>query len=184
MRSICDNAGHEPISARTGSISGRRSRHAQASKSSSISHRLIAVAMALPAAPIAGLPRCPYTKIQLNAAFDRFATITVHTIGATRCMACRLCRSTTNTRYGATPAIEIRKYVDASPTISPGCRSVVNTVGAGAMHRAQKTQNPAAMISPRCIARATDSVSPAPTACATIGSSAMRLPVARIVTLK
>jgi hypothetical protein len=52
-----------------------------------ITHRLIAVAIELPATPSAGLPRCPYTNTQLNPAFVRFAAIIVHTTGATRCMA-------------------------------------------------------------------------------------------------
>ena len=44
---------------------------------------------------------CPYCAVGCG-------TI-VHTIGATRCMACKLCRNTANARNGTTPAIEMRR---------------------------------------------------------------------------
>ena len=72
-----------------------------------INQRLASVASALPDAPRAGLPRCPYTKTQLSPALQRFAPTIVHTIGATRCSACSAWRKTTNTRNGRTPGIEI-----------------------------------------------------------------------------
>ena len=48
-----------------------------------------------PTAPICGKPRLPKISTQLRNTFRRLAATMVHTTGATRPMACKLCRSTT-----------------------------------------------------------------------------------------
>ena len=137
---------------RTGSRFGRRSFHASTSSRIAISQRLIAVAIALPATPSAGLPRCPYTNTQLSARWPAFATTIVHTIGATRCMAWRLCRRTTNARKAATPAIEMR-------SIRRGVGDDLRRLMQHAEHRRRRRDrapqrridSASAMASPRCM---------------------------------
>ena len=80
--------------------------------------------------------------------------------------------------------MEMRTYAAASGTISAGCRASVITLAAGAMSSAHSTLKATDSTSPRWMPRDTAGSSRAPTAWATIGSSANSVPIAKTMTLK
>jgi len=81
---------------------------------------VIVVASADPGAPIAGKPQWPKTSTQSNPAFSRLLKTTTATSAFVRFMACRLCRSATNSSIGVMLGAEMWTNATARGITSAG----------------------------------------------------------------
>ena len=122
-----------------------------------MSQRLTTVAHAEPGAPMAGLPRCPYTNTQLSSTLARFADRITASSTRNFPSAWRLCRSTPKNRKGKTPAMEMITYEPASGTSGGAWCSVTSTACTGASSTLLTTPSNAASRKPRWMPRATAS---------------------------
>ena len=146
--------------------------------------RPITLLSADPFTPSAGAPRLPVISSQLQPALSRLASTTVSTMGRSCPMACSVWRSTTNARPPGKPRIEMCTTRVATGMISAGWCSARSTAPVGQRIMDSGTQSTAASSNPRCSARRTPGVSPAPTAWLTRASMPTSVPMPMTTTVK